>query len=84
MKPDGSFRSLQTYMVLKQRINKKIQVGVLDPYKLTWFSNIYYTTHSSTCVLDPYKLTWFSNQVAGLYIYEHVLDPYKLTWFSNN
>ena len=40
MKPDGSFRSLQTYMVLKQRINKKIQVGVLDPYKLTWFSNV--------------------------------------------
>ena len=68
MKPDGSFRSLQTYMVLKQRINKKIQVGVLDPYKLTWFSNPTDATDAADYVLDPYKLTWFSNSICNLKI----------------
>ena len=34
------FRSLQTYMVLKH-VNRLRATGmVLDPYKLTWFSNL--------------------------------------------
>ena len=35
----GSFRSLQTYMVLKLRGCMSKRLTVLDPYKLTWFSN---------------------------------------------
>ena len=34
-----SFRSLQTYMVLKQGYALESLSQVLDPYKLTWFSN---------------------------------------------
>ena len=33
------FRSLQTYMVLKRTYSNIWQLLVLDPYKLTWFSN---------------------------------------------
>ena len=36
----GSFRSLQTYMVLKHSTQRIAQWYVLDPYKLTWFSNV--------------------------------------------
>ena len=36
----GSFRSLQTYMVLKLRGCMSKRLTVLDPYKLTWFSNL--------------------------------------------
>ena len=35
-----SFRSLQTYMVLKLLTCRAIVENVLDPYKLTWFSNL--------------------------------------------
>ena len=35
--------------------------GVLDPYKLTWFSNMDNMMKAAQKVLDPYKLTWFSN-----------------------
>ena len=35
-----SFRSLQTYMVLKLITDSNVLVAVLDPYKLTWFSNL--------------------------------------------
>ena len=34
------FRSLQTYMVLKLVKGLKFTASVLDPYKLTWFSNV--------------------------------------------
>ena len=34
---------------------------VLDPYKLTWFSNLIDEIDIAKKVLDPYKLTWFSN-----------------------
>ena len=34
-----SFRSLQTYMVLKLANDVLVVKEVLDPYKLTWFSN---------------------------------------------
>ena len=34
---------------------------VLDPYKLTWFSNRSAGGLFALIVLDPYKLTWFSN-----------------------
>ena len=57
----SSFRSLQTYMVLKHWRQVRQQKVVLDPYKLTWFSNTEATTIASEIVLDPYKLTWFSN-----------------------
>ena len=33
------FRSLQTYMVLKHTWTVNDGIAVLDPYKLTWFSN---------------------------------------------
>ena len=62
MKPDGSFRSLQTYMVLKRDRSAEDRCVVLDPYKLTWFSNPTDATDAADYVLDPYKLTWFSNQ----------------------
>ena len=55
------FRSLQTYMVLKPMYYAKSQFFVLDPYKLTWFSNERLQTETMLSVLDPYKLTWFSN-----------------------
>ena len=35
-----SFRSLQTYMVLKRKYEDGNHQPVLDPYKLTWFSNL--------------------------------------------
>ena len=35
-----SFRSLQTYMVLKLANDVLVVKEVLDPYKLTWFSNL--------------------------------------------
>ena len=35
-----SFRPLQTYMVLKLLTCRAIVENVLDPYKLTWFSNL--------------------------------------------
>ena len=56
------FRDLQTYMVLKQTVKKGRCVTVLDPYKLTWFSNRYCSIAVDCLVLDPYKLTWFSNE----------------------
>ena len=55
------FRDLQTYMVLKPRYEATDLSSVLDPYKLTWFSNLTKTVRSTIKVLDPYKLTWFSN-----------------------
>ena len=36
------FRSLQTYMVLKLANDVLVVKEVLDPYKLTWFSNLYF------------------------------------------
>ena len=77
------FRSLQTYMVLKRSYSAIISSSVLDPYKLTWFSNYFSSALSILLVLDPYKLTWFSNTIYGTCCAETVLDPYKLTWFSN-
>ena len=55
------FRSLQTYMVLKLLTCRAIVENVLDPYKLTWFSNVLCIIILCILVLDPYKLTWFSN-----------------------
>ena len=70
-------------MVLKQMLFI-ISLGcVLDPYKLTWFSNESNTTWKIRKVLDPYKLTWFSNWGQVDEPKQRVLDPYKLTWFSN-
>ena len=77
------FRSLQTYMVLKHTQKVMAIQEVLDPYKLTWFSNPTDATDAADYVLDPYKLTWFSNAKSILIIKTYVLDPYKLTWFSN-
>ena len=34
------FRDLQTYMVLKLANDVLVVKEVLDPYKLTWFSNL--------------------------------------------
>ena len=56
-----SFRSLQTYMVLKRPVRTPVFPMVLDPYKLTWFSNKDKALKKKSDVLDPYKLTWFSN-----------------------
>ena len=56
-----SFRSLQTYMVLKPARGSLRVLLVLDPYKLTWFSNTTAEEILQAVVLDPYKLTWFSN-----------------------
>ena len=58
---DHRFRSLQTYMVLKRTFVQAMLLSVLDPYKLTWFSNERFGVSVYTVVLDPYKLTWFSN-----------------------
>ena len=77
------FRSLQTYMVLKQRLYLYKPLVVLDPYKLTWFSNWRIDKWHVPLVLDPYKLTWFSNGIIRMHPGLSVLDPYKLTWFSN-
>ena len=57
----NGFRSLQTYMVLKPLDDGIRAIVVLDPYKLTWFSNQTCGFPIAMCVLDPYKLTWFSN-----------------------
>ncbi len=51
-------------MVLKLVLAIKPLRTVLDPYKLTWFSNSHTSTKTATIVLDPYKLTWFSNYMA--------------------
>ena len=77
------FRDLQTYMVLKHNYALYLSDEVLDPYKLTWFSNKVRSRISLTIVLDPYKLTWFSNHYPEVNKTNLVLDPYKLTWFSN-
>ena len=70
-------------MVLKRDRSAEDRCVVLDPYKLTWFSNPTDATDAADYVLDPYKLTWFSNAKSILIIKTYVLDPYKLTWFSN-
>ena len=48
-------------MVLKQFTSTWQVKSVLDPYKLTWFSNKWRESDEKELVLDPYKLTWFSN-----------------------
>ena len=60
---DACFRSLQTYMVLKLSVATPTTLKVLDPYKLTWFSNSAEAVAAAFPVLDPYKLTWFSNSL---------------------
>ena len=70
-------------MVLKPRYEATDLSSVLDPYKLTWFSNYPDEIVFSGIVLDPYKLTWFSNLTKTVRSTIKVLDPYKLTWFSN-
>ena len=70
-------------MVLKLPSYLFYSERVLDPYKLTWFSNLLERRERQDAVLDPYKLTWFSNCKDRFIQQKHVLDPYKLTWFSN-
>ena len=48
-------------MVLKPDEYLQSRSEVLDPYKLTWFSNAVADLEYHLLVLDPYKLTWFSN-----------------------
>ena len=71
-------------MVLKHTYAHSQGYAVLDPYKLTWFSNIKDGIVMLSPVLDPYKLTWFSNKRGCNIGLGKVLDPYKLTWFSNS
>ena len=70
-------------MVLKLKPSPFLCPVVLDPYKLTWFSNLIDEIDIAKKVLDPYKLTWFSNSHTSTKTATIVLDPYKLTWFSN-
>ena len=64
-------------MVLKQFTSTWQVKSVLDPYKLTWFSNKWRERDEKELVLDPYKLTWFSNLLERRERQDAVLDPYE-------
>ena len=77
------FTPLQTYKVLKQRMNLLKEDGVLHHYKLTRFSNELVKLNRILLVLHHYKLTRFSNGHLPSGYRTSVLHHYKLTRFSN-
>ena len=77
------FTLLQTYKVLKPRVQYQMSSVVLHSYKLTRFSNLLELNISPFRVLHSYKLTRFSNCMTRLITRTLVLHSYKLTRFSN-
>ena len=77
------FRSLQTYMVLKQQNPRKpLQNSFrsLQTYMVLKHRFLYFQTHYSFRSLQTYMVLKLANDVL---VVKEVLDPYKLTWFSN-